>query len=150
MAAIVVETPIARSAEEVFGYLRDFANQEVWQKPNVLQVRVEPPGPANVGTRVHKVRQTPMGKLEFTEEVTELDEGQRRWVEVTRTGGIKGTRLEWQVRDDQAGARVHLTAEMHAVGLNRLLLPMIKRQATRGWQSEQAQLKRILEASTEA
>ena len=150
MAAIVVETPITRSAQEVFAYLRDVANQTVWQKPNVLEVRAEPPGPAKVGTLVHKVRRTPMGKIEYTEEVTELDEGQRRWVEVTRTGGIKGTRLEWHVRDDQAGARVHLAAEMHAVGINRLLLPIIKRQATQSWQSEQAELKRILEASNDA
>ena len=148
MAPSVVQTTIARPADEVFAYLRDFANQEIWQKPNVLQVRVEPPGPANVGTVVHKVRRTPMGKLEFTEEVTVLDDGQRRWVEVTRTGGIKGTRLEWQVREDPIGARVHLTAEMHGVGINRLLLPIIKRQATHGWRSEQAQLKQILEAST--
>lgn len=149
MAAIVVETAIARTPYEVFDYLRDFTNQMVWQKPNVLEVRVDPPGPAEVGTLVHKVRRTPMGTIEFTEEVTELDEGQRRWVEVTRAGGIKGTRLEWQVRDDQVGARVHVSAEMHGVGMSRLLLPIIRRQAAQGWHSEQAELKRILESSSD-
>lgn len=149
MAAIVVETAIARAPHEVFDYLRDFANQLVWQKPNVVEVRVDPPGPAEVGTLAHKVRRTPMGTLEFTEEVTELDEGQRRWVEVTRTGGIKGTRLEWQVLDDPGGSRVRLSAEMHGVGMSRLLLPIIRRQAAQGWRAEQAELKRILEASTD-
>lgn len=55
-----------------------------------------------------------MGRLEFTEEVTDLDERQRRWIEVTRTGDIRG----------------------------------IRRQAARDWHSEQAELKRILEASS--
>ncbi len=72
MQTIVSETPIARSADEVFDHLRDHSNQLEWQAGNVKSVAVEPPGPSAAGTRIHQTRRTPMGDLSFTEEVIDL------------------------------------------------------------------------------
>jgi Polyketide cyclase / dehydrase and lipid transport len=46
MAPFTLETAIARPADQVFAYLRDYSNQREWQGANVLEVVVEPPGPA--------------------------------------------------------------------------------------------------------
>jgi len=74
MGIVIVETFIARPPEEVFAYLREYANEAKWQSGHVSEVIVEPPGPARVGTRVHKVRRTPSGEQRFTIEISEMDE----------------------------------------------------------------------------
>ena len=65
---------------------------------------MEPPGPSQVETRVHKVRSTPMGRLSLTEEVIDLDAAKRRWTERTMSGGIAGTEITWQVVPSDAGS----------------------------------------------
>lgn len=147
MGTIIVETFIARQPAEVFDYLRDYTNEAKWQSSHVSQSLVEPPGPARVGTRVHKIRQTSGGKQKFTIEVTELDETSRRWTDVTMTGPFRGTRGSWQVLAENDGSRVRLEAEMHAQGFWRILLPVIDRSARRDLQDEFVNLKKVLESS---
>lgn len=62
MGIIIVEIFIALPPAELFSYLRDYANEAEWQSEHVAEVIVEPPGPAQVGTRFHKVRRTAMGE----------------------------------------------------------------------------------------
>jgi uncharacterized protein YndB with AHSA1/START domain len=150
MGTLVIETFIARPPEEVFAYLRDYANEAKWQSEHVAEVIVEPPGPAKVGTRFHKRRRTPMGEQRFTEEVTEMDEAARRWTDVTMTGPFRGTKGSWQVLAEANGSRVRLVAEMRANGLFRLLLPMIDRSVRHDLQGEFANLKRLLETANQA
>ena len=147
MGTIVIETFIARSPDEVFAYLRDYANEAEWQSAHVVEARVEPPGPAKVGTRCYKMRRTPSGAQRFMEEVTEMDETERRWVDVTRTGPFRGTKGLWQVSAAESGSKVRLVAQMHANGLWRLLLPIVDRTASKDLRAEFANLKRILEAA---
>jgi hypothetical protein len=146
MGTIVIETFIARSPEEVFTYLRDISNQARWQSEHVSEVIVEPPGPAKVGTRYHKVRRTPTGEQRFTEEIVEMDETAWHWMDVTRTGPFRGTKGSWQVLAETGGACVRLTAEMHAQGFWRLLLPVIDRSARKDLEAEFAYLKKVLES----
>jgi hypothetical protein len=147
MGTVVVETFIARPPEEVFAYLRDYSNEAKWQSQHVSQSIVDPPGPARVGTNVHKIRRTPGGEQRFTIEITEMDESARRWVDVTRTGSFQGTKGSWQVIPDGSGSRVRLVAEMKATGFWRLLLPLIDSTARRDLQAEFANLKKVLESS---
>ena len=146
MGTIVVETFIARPPEEVFAYLRDYSNEAKWQSQHVSQSTVEPPGPAKVGTKVHKVRRTPSGDQHFTIEITEMDERARRWVDVTQTGPFRGTIGSWQVTPEGGGSKVRLVAEMKATGLWRLILPLIDSTARKDLPVEFANLKRVLEA----
>jgi uncharacterized protein YndB with AHSA1/START domain len=148
MGTVVVETFIARPPEEVFAYLRDYSNEAKWQSQHVSQSTVEPPGPARVGTKVHKVRRTPGGEQRFTIEITEMDEGARRWVDVTRTGSFRGKKGSWQVTPEMNGSKLRLVAEMKAAGLWRLLLPLIDSAARKDLSAEFANLKRILETGS--
>lgn len=149
MGVIVVEIPIARPAADVFSYMRDHSHQMQWQAGHVLKLDVEPPGPAQVGTKVHKTRRTPIGQVSFTEEVTDLDETGRSWTELTTTGGLTGTTVAWQVHEEGQGARVRLTANMRGRGMMRVMLPMIRRSARNAWESELANLKQLLETGSE-
>lgn len=148
MGTVVVETFIARPPNEVFAYLRDYSNEAKWQSQHVSQSIVEPPGPAKVGTKVHKVRRTPGGEQRFTIEITEMDEAARRWVDVTITGSFRGTKGTWQVTPEHGGSKVQLVAEMNATGLWRLLLPLIDSTARKDLPVEFANLKKVLEAGT--
>ena len=150
MGTISVEIFIARPPQQVFEYLRDYANEAKWQSDHVAQVIVEPPGPAKVGTRFHKVRRTAMGEQRFTEEVTEMDEASRRWTDVTMTGPFRGTTGAWQILVEEGGSRVRLIATMRAQGLWRLLLPMIDRSAAKDLHAEFMNLKTVLESTPQA
>jgi hypothetical protein len=147
---INVETFIARPPQEVFAYLRDYANEAKWQSEHVSEAVVDPPGPAKVGTRVHKVRRTGGGEQRFIIEISEMDETSRRWTDVTLTGPFRGTKGSWQVLAEEGGSRVRLTAEMSATGLWRLLLPLIDRSANKDLRAEFANLKRMLESAPQA
>ena len=146
MHTVVIETPIARSADEVFDYLRDHSNQRTWQAEHVKSVDVDPPGPAKVGTKIHKTRRTPMGELSFAEEVTDLDVAERRWTERTTTGGIQGTEITWRVLPTDSGSTVRLEARFAARGVQRMLLPLIRRSAVKDWHTEFATCRRLLES----
>lgn len=77
-----------------------------------------------------------------------MDETTRRWTDVTITGPFRGTKGSWQVVAEGSGSRVHLSAEMQAVGLWRILLPLIDRSARKDLQAEFANLKRMIESSS--
>ena len=147
MGTIVVETFIARSPNDVFIFLRDYSNEAKWQSAHVSESIVEPPGPARVGTRVHKIRRTSGGEQRFTIEITEMDESARRWTDVAMTGSFRGTKGMWQVDPEGGGSRVKLTAEMHAVGFWKLLMPIIDSSARKDLQAEFANLKKMLESN---
>ena len=147
MGNVGVEITASRPPTEVFDYLRDYSNEAEWQSGHVSQAVVEPPGPAVVGTRVHKVRQTPMGEQRFTIEVTEMDESARRWTDVTTTGPFRGTTGTKQVLSEGDGSIVRLEATMHAQGLWRLLLPLVDRTARKDLKAELENLKMVLESA---
>jgi hypothetical protein len=147
MGIVVVEAFIRRPAEEVFAYLRDYSNEAKWQAGHVSEARVDPPGAARLGTRVHKVRRAAGREQRFTIEIIEMDEAARRWTDVTTTGLFRGTEGSWQVVAEGLGSRVRLTAEMRAPGLWRLLLPVIDRSARTDLRAEFANLKPILEST---
>jgi hypothetical protein len=150
MGTVIVEILVSRLPEEVFAYLREYSNEAKWQSEHVSEATVEPPGPARVGTRVHKVRRTGNGEQRFTIEITEMDETARRWTDVTTTGPFRGTKGSWQVFAEEGRSRVRLVAEMRATGLWRLLLPLIDRSARKDLRAEFANLKTVLESSPQS
>jgi len=147
MGTVKVEIFIARPPDEVFSYLRDYANQRIWQAGNLIELTVEPPGPAKAGTHIHKVRRTPGGELQFTMEIAEMDESARRWTENTTTSYMRGTKAMWHILPESAGSRVKHTVEFNATGFWKLLLPVISSSARKDFDSEFANLKKILESA---
>jgi hypothetical protein len=136
---------VRRSADEVFTYLRTYDNEAAWED-FVLEARSEPPGPAVVGTRVHKLRRTPVGQERFTIEVVEMDEVTRRWVDVAIDGYLKDTRVEWMVTPIDDGCRVDVRIELHAHGLLKGIMPVVRRTARHQLRTELESLRRVLEA----
>ncbi len=140
---------IRRDADLVFDYLRTYDNEAVWED-FVVEARSEPPGPAVVGTRVHKVRRTPAGQERFTIEVIELDVAARRWADVAIDGHFKDTRIDWQVTPVGDGCRVDVKVELAAHGVWRRLLPVVRRTVARQVATELESLRRVLEAGAPA
>jgi hypothetical protein len=136
---------IRRPADEVFTYLRTYDNEAAWED-FVLEARSEPPGPAVVGTRVHKLRRTPVGQERFTIEIVEMDLAERRWADVALDGTLKDTRIDWQVTPVDEGCRVDVKVELHAHGLIARLLPIVRRTARLQLKAELESLRRVLEA----
>lgn len=135
---------IGRPADEVFAYLRIYDHQAEWED-FVLEARSEPPGPAVVGTKVHKVRRTPLAEERFTLEVVALDEGNRHWADVALDGELAGTRVDWQVTPTADGCRLDVHLELHAHGLLGRLMPVVWRTARRQLRTALGSLTRMLE-----
>lgn len=138
-------TTIHRPADEVFAYLRVYDNQAAWED-FVLEARSEPPGPAVVGTRVHKLRRTPLAEERFTLEIVAMDEAARRWTDVARDGDLAGTRVEWAVTPTADGCRLDVRVELHAHGLLKRLMPVVWRTARHQLRTALDSLTRVLEA----
>ena len=136
---------IKRPADEVFAYLRTYDNEAAWED-FVLEARSEPPGLAVVGTKVHKVRRTPVGQERFTIEIVEMDIEARRWVDVAIDGYLKDTRISWQVTPVDGGTRVDVKVDLHAHGFLHRLLPIVWRTARLQMRTELESLRRVLEA----
>jgi carbon monoxide dehydrogenase subunit G len=145
MGSVLIETYVARPPDEVFAFLRDYSNEAKWQAKHVSQAIVEPPGPAQVGTRVHKVRRMGGSEQRFTVEITEMDEAARRWTDMMTTGPFRGTTGQWQVLPEGSGSRVRAVATMRTTGVLRMLLPIMSASMRRDLQSEFANLKQLLE-----
>lgn len=137
---------IHRPADEVFAYLRTYENQATWED-FVLEARSEPPGPAQVGTRVHKLRRTPIAEERFTVEVVEMDPVARRWADVAVDGNLADTRIDWQVTPVDGGCRVDVKVTLRASGLWGRILPVVWRTARHQLRMELDSLRRLLEAA---
>lgn len=147
MSTFSIGIVIERPPDEVFAYLRDYANQKIWQAENLIELSVEPSEPIKVGTKVHKVRQTPGGKEKFTMEISRIDLSARQWTEDTISGSLQGTKAVWTVQPEGKASRVSHTIEFQAAGFKKLLLPIIRKSARKDFESEFAKLKEILESA---
>jgi uncharacterized protein YndB with AHSA1/START domain len=138
---------INRAVDEVFTYLTDLDLQPEWQHGVIVSTHT-PPGPPGLGTRVEKVRQTPMGRVRFTDEISAWDPVARTWTEQVVAGMVRGSGSRWSVRSEATGSRVHVDVWMRAAGLWRVFEPFIARTGERDMRADLQQLKRVLERST--
>ena len=147
MPPIVASVEIARTPEDVFGYVTDFSHLPLWQE-SIVRVDSDD-APTQVGTRVVVIRR--VGRREM-ESVGEVDEFQppTRW-------GMRG--VDGQVRGDVTGtiepldygtrSRVTLSLELKGYGIGKLLLPLfVQRQAKKEMPLNAQRLKERLESGT--
>ena len=142
MAPIATSVDIARSPEDVFGYITDVQRHPEWQE-GLVSVTVETEGPVRVGTRVVHRRKLGPQTVSTRSEITAFDPPH-----VVSFRGIDGPiRGEGSQRVEPAGdgSRVSLVMELRGYGLGKLMLPMARKQAARQVTTSHETLKRILE-----
>jgi len=77
MRTISADYDIASPPDRVFAALTDLQHVKNWR--TLESVRLEPDGPAHVGTRIHTTVKGPGQAMRFVNEVTELDPVRRRY-----------------------------------------------------------------------
>lgn len=135
---------IDRGPEEVWRFINDYANEKLWQK-NVTELVVDPPGPAQKGTRVNKVRRTPVGSQRFTTEVMEVHPERLSQTDRVMNGSFAGTQGEWSLSGGANESRLRLRITPVAQGAWKIMLPFIARSMRSQMTHELKGLKAILE-----
>ena len=140
MIDLTIDTPIARDAAGVFGYITDPELLPTWQTTTLSSV---PDGPMGVGTRLREIHRAPGGKeLASVAEVTEYVPGRAFALHV-----IEGTpvdlRITLEPRDGGTLMRFHAFGRL--TGVLRLAQPLLQRVLKRQFARQCETLKRILE-----
>ena len=144
MNRIEIPFDIAREPDDVFAFLTDFSQLTRWRQLDSL--RLEPEGSARVGTRLLSTV-NPMGRrMEFTNEIVELDPVRRRYADRFLDGTFP-IQSGWQVGPRDGGSRLLWTTEFEGRGLMALLTPILRRAIRRGQIEDLGKLKQILEGA---
>jgi uncharacterized protein YndB with AHSA1/START domain len=145
MRPVDLSISIARPCEEVFEYLTDYSHEAEWQGEHVLESRPEPSGPVRLGTKVHKVRKTPLGTQRFTVEIVSYDDRGMTWTDRIVTGPLTGTTGRWTVSDATEGCGVTVRMTFTGKTYGKLIAPVARRSAARSVASELRNLRRLME-----
>jgi uncharacterized protein YndB with AHSA1/START domain len=151
MAHIVTSVTIDRPPADVFAYLADVSKHGDWQE-SVAGVSVKTEGPTGTGTRVVHERRIGKGSrtMSTTTEVTDYDAPRLFGFRTADDGPIHVVGQQ-RVEPVDGGSRVTLDMEMTGRGVRgMLLLPMVRRQASRQVVTDHQRLKEILESATAA
>ena len=81
MAPIIASTVVNRTAAEVFAYATDPARVREWQQ-GLIDAHLDPPGPAQVGTKCLTTRRIGGANRVVTSKLTHID--------APRTWGVRG------------------------------------------------------------
>ena len=142
MNTIEIEYHIACKPEDVFAFLTDFSQLSTWR--TLEDLRVEPAGPIQVGSKLFTKVRGPGQVMRFTNEVVELDPARH----VYRDRCLEGTFLiqsDWQVEPNHINSRLKWITEIEARGFMKLLTPILRRAIHQGQLQDLMKLKQILE-----
>lgn len=141
---------IERDPGDVFEYLRDSVKEREWSS-GAIEVHVDPPGPAEVGTRIKQKRKTPFGTQSITMEVHELDTETHTIASVALDGMLAGTTVAYKVEGGEGFSQLHVheTLDLNGIAgtLARagLIRNRIGRSLSDDWSKDLATLARLLE-----
>ncbi len=135
MRTIQFEYELAAPPDRVFAALTDLRRLKEWR--TLESVRLEPDGPAGVGSRIHTTVKGPGQTMRFVNEVTELDPVRRRyddrWLE-----GTFVIESGWQIEPSGDGSRIRWTTRYAPRGMLRLLGPLLGRTIRQGQEKDLA------------
>jgi uncharacterized protein YndB with AHSA1/START domain len=140
MIDLTIDTPIARDAAAVFGYVTDPELLPTWQTNTVSSV---PDGPLAVGTRLREIHRAPGGKeLVSVVEVTEYEPGRAFALHV-----VEGTPVDLRItlEPSAGGTLMRFRAFGRLTGAMRLAQPLLQRVLKRQFARQCETLKRLLE-----
>ena len=133
---------IKRPVEEVFAYLTDPAKETEWNSA-VLECRGDPPGPIQVGSKIHIVGSILGHRTESTYEVTALVPNKKFAHKTNTPFPIEATYL---AEPTAGGTRVTLEGVAEPGGFFKMAEPLLGRIATRQIQASLDTMKELLEA----
>jgi uncharacterized protein YndB with AHSA1/START domain len=140
MIDLTIDTPIARDAAAVFGYVTDPELLPTWQTNTISSV---PDGPLAVGTRLRELHRAPGGKqVASVVEVTEYEPGRAFALHV-----VEGTPVDLRITlaERAGGTLMRFHAFGQLTGVLRLAQPLLQRVLKRQFASQCETLKRLLE-----
>ena len=145
MAPIVASVEIARSPEDVFAYVGDLSRHGEWQS-SVVDVRLETEGPTRLGSRATETRRVPRGPtMKSTYEMTEWDPPRAAAFRVSNGSIRPFGRFTVEPVGDGSRSKVTLELDFTGHGLGKLMLGLVRRQASKEVPLDQARLKERLE-----
>ena len=144
MTHVVVEAEIERPRDEVAAYVFDWRNDPTWIGA-LRDVRLETDGPLGVGSRVARVASFLGRRIEYVNEVVELEPGFR--LAMRSVKAPFPMRVVYELEDaDADSTRIRIRAGGDATGFYRLAGPLLDRAVERGIRGDLGRLKRLLES----
>ena len=145
MAPAVASTVVGRPAAEVFAYATDPARFHEWQQ-GLIEGHLDPPGPAQVGTKCLTTRRIGGANRVVTSEVTHID-APRAWGVQGIDGPIRAT-VDVTVESlTETSSRLTIAVGFDGHGIGKLLVPLIvRRQAQKEMPANVKALKQHVEA----
>ena len=141
--SVTVNRPVA----EVWKFISNFENTTRWSR-GVLEARQTSDGPIGVGSTLQTVVKAFGRRRTADYLVTEYEPNRAFAFEVT--SGPMTSRARYSVEPAGAGTQLTASGEVDAVGVYKLLAPILVRTLKRHSEDDLANLKRILEASIPA
>ena len=144
MTEVSVEKLVARPRRAVAAYASDPANDADWIGA-LTEVRVLTDPPFGVGSRVLRVASFLGRRIEYVNEVTELDPGRRLAMRSVEAPFPMTVVYEWEDAGDGA-TRMRIRAGGDASGFYRVAGPLLSRTVRRGIEGDLERLRRALES----
>ena len=142
MTDVTVERVIGRPRAEVAAYVTDWRNDPTWIGA-LHEVRLETDGPLAVRSRVARVASFLGKRIEYVNEVAELEPGRRLVMRSVRAPFPMTVTYEFDDAAEDA-TRVRIRAQGDASGFYRLAGPLLARAVERGIRGDLERLERVL------
>lgn len=142
MRKIEMSIDIERPTEEVFRAINDARSQGQWD-PGLVEIRHQPDGPAQLGTRVTEVRKFMGRVMETKYELIEFEENKK----IVRKGGNGSMTLTGILTFTQTGSgtQVDWTWLLELTGLMSLMTPNMASILKKDGERDLGNLKQFLE-----
>ena len=139
---------IGRSAEDVFAYVTDPANDTIWRS-GVVESELLGGAEPKVGSRLRTVQRFVGKRIETVSEVTQWDPPNRAAVRALK--GPFAFDAEYRFEPENGACRMTAVAEIGGFGgfFGKLADPIVLRMGVRQLRADLENLKEILESSVE-
>jgi len=138
---VEISCEIKRPVEEVFAYGTDPVKAREW-RPAVLECRAEPPGPIQVGSKIHTVLMFLGRRIQGTADVTELVPNKKL---VQKARSPFAMELSFLAEPTAGGTKVTLEAVGEPGGFFKVAQPVLGRVVKKQGQAELDKMKALLE-----
>jgi uncharacterized membrane protein len=139
---VSAETRISRPRPDVAGYVTDPANDPSWIG-GIREARLLGDQPVAVGSRVARVASFLGRRIEYVNEVTELEPDRK--LEMESVAGPFPMQISYEFADDGDATVVRTHVRGDASGFFKLAAPMLRRSVQRNIDRDVQRLREILE-----